>query len=158
MFLQVLNSCWFRWSRWTQARHLNHESVLKWSWRSAQSHLWIWYFSRKYWSCRRSSLEIHFVLYLSANLMLVDQHMVCYDLFLQDCIVCTYHTALHSSSGQLAFGQDMIIPSTYYLVNWHWINTYCKQNVLYNNAHENWTRIPHDHNIGDYVYVLSKDI
>ena len=69
----------------------------------------------------------------------------------------TYHTSLRTSPGQLTFGQDMVIPATY-LANWHQINARRKQNVLYDNARENRTRIPHDYNIGDYVYVMSKDI
>jgi len=41
----------------------------------------------------------------------------------------TFHTALRTSPGQLAFGRDMIIPATY-LANWHDI-TSRRKNILY---------------------------
>ena len=69
----------------------------------------------------------------------------------------TYHTSLCTSPGQLTFGQDMVIPATY-LANWHQINARCKQNILYDNSCENKSRIPHDYIIGDYIYIMSKDI
>jgi len=69
----------------------------------------------------------------------------------------TYHTSLRTSPGQLAFGQDIIVPATY-LANWHHIHERRQKNILYNNARENRSRIEHDYKVGDYVYVLSKDI
>ena len=51
----------------------------------------------------------------------------------------------------------MVILATY-LANWHQINACCKQNILYDNTCENRTRIPYNYNIGDYVFVMSKDI
>ena len=69
----------------------------------------------------------------------------------------TYHTSLRTSPGQLTFGQDMVVPATY-LANWRHINDRRKKSVLYDNARENRTRIAHDYNVGDYVYVISKDI
>ena len=69
----------------------------------------------------------------------------------------TYHTSLRTSPAQLAFGQDMVIPATY-LANWRHIRSRRKKSVLYDNARENKSRIDHDYNIGDYVYIISKDI
>ena len=66
----------------------------------------------------------------------------------------TYHTSLCTSLGQLTFGQDMVIPATY-LANWHQIDGHCKQNILYDNACEKKTRIPHDYKIGDYTMSMS---
>lgn len=57
----------------------------------------------------------------------------------------TYHTSLRTSPGQLALGQDMVVPATY-LANWR------------NNARENRSRIDYDYKRGDYVYVIIKDI
>ena len=45
-----------------------------------------------------------------------------------------------------------------YLANWRHINARRKQSVLYDNDRENRTRIADDYNVGDYVYVISKDI
>ena len=69
----------------------------------------------------------------------------------------TYHTSLRTSPGQLAFGQDMVIPATY-LANWRHIHAHRHKNILYDNARENRTRIDHDYKVGDYVYIITKDI
>ena len=69
----------------------------------------------------------------------------------------TYHTSLRTSPGQLAFGRDMVVPATY-LANWRHIRDRRHKNILYNNARENRKRIDHDNKVGDYVYVLVKDI
>ena len=69
----------------------------------------------------------------------------------------TYHTSLRTSPGQLAFGQDMVVPATY-LANWRHIHERRNKNILYNNARENRNRIEHDYKVGDYVYILTKDI
>jgi len=68
-----------------------------------------------------------------------------------------YYTSLRTSPGQLAFGQDMVVPATY-LANWRHIHERRQKNILYNNARENHSRIEHDYKVGDYVYVLSEDI
>jgi len=69
----------------------------------------------------------------------------------------TYHTSLRTSPGQLAFGRDMVVPATY-LANWRHVRDRRHKNILYNNARENRKRIDHDYKVGDYVYVLVKDI
>jgi len=69
----------------------------------------------------------------------------------------TYHTSLRTSPGQLAFGQDMVVPATY-LANWRHINSHRHKNILYNNARENKSRIDYDYKNDDYVYVIVKDI
>ena len=69
----------------------------------------------------------------------------------------TYHTALKATPGQLTFGRDMVIGSTY-LANWKMINEERKKNVLYNNARENRKRISFDYQPNQMVYLLSKDI
>lgn len=69
----------------------------------------------------------------------------------------TFHTALRTSPGQLTFGQDMVIPATY-LANWRHIHTRRQKAILYDNARENRSRIDHDYAVGDYVYILTKDI
>jgi len=69
----------------------------------------------------------------------------------------TYHTSLRTSPGQLAFGQDMIVPATY-LANWRHIHERRQKNILYNNARENRSRIEHDYKVGDFVFLLTKDI
>jgi len=40
----------------------------------------------------------------------------------------TYHTSLRTSPGQLAFGQDMIVPATY-LANWRHIHERRQKNI-----------------------------
>jgi len=69
----------------------------------------------------------------------------------------TFHTSLRASPGQLAFGRDMIISATY-LANWHQIHTRRHRNILYDNARENRKRIDYDYKVGDFVYVLTKEI
>jgi len=69
----------------------------------------------------------------------------------------TFHTSLRSSPGQLAFGRDMVIPATY-LANWHHITNRRHNNILYNNARENKSRIDYDYKVGDFVFILTKDI
>jgi len=69
----------------------------------------------------------------------------------------TFHTSLRTSPEQLAFGRDMIIPATY-LTNWHNITNHRRKNVLYNNARENKSRIDYDYKVGDFVFILTKDI
>ena len=50
-----------------------------------------------------------------------------------------------------------MVPATY-LANWRHIRDRRHKNILYNNARENRKRIDHDYKVGDYVYVLVKDI
>ena len=51
----------------------------------------------------------------------------------------------------------MVIPATY-LANWHYITNRRRKNVLYNNARENKSRIDYDYKVGDFVFLLTKDI
>jgi len=60
----------------------------------------------------------------------------------------TFHTSLRTFPGQLAFGRDMIVR----------ITTHRQRNILYNNARENKSRIELDYNVGDFVFLLTKDI
>ena len=69
----------------------------------------------------------------------------------------TFHTSLQTSPGQLTFGRDMVIPATY-LANWHNITNRRHNNILYNNARENKSRIDYDYKVGDFVFILTKDI
>ena len=41
---------------------------------------------------------------------------------------------------------------------WHHITARRQRNILYNNARENKSRIEHDYNVGDFVFILTKDI
>ena len=69
----------------------------------------------------------------------------------------TYHTALQASPGQLAFGRDIIVNATY-VANWHTIKQRKQKEALYNNARENKSRLAHDYQTGNFVYVKNKDI
>ena len=69
----------------------------------------------------------------------------------------TFHTALQASPGQLAFGRDMIINATY-LANWQAIKQRKEISTLYNNARENKSRLSHDYQPGQFVYIKNKDI
>ena len=69
----------------------------------------------------------------------------------------TFHSSLQASPGQITFGRDMIITSTY-LANWKFIRAHQKKNTLYNNARENKKRIQHDYQPGQNIYILNKDI
>ena len=64
-----------------------------------------------------------------------------------------YHSTLKSSSGQLTFGRDMVINSTY-LANWHQISETRAQNTLRTNLRENAKRISHDYKVGDMVIIV----
>ena len=68
-----------------------------------------------------------------------------------------YCISCRASPDQLAFGRDMVIPTTY-LANWRHIHSHRKCSVLYANTRKNFTRIPYYYNDGNYVYILSKGI
>ena len=51
----------------------------------------------------------------------------------------------------------MVVPATY-LANWCHIHSCRHKIILYDNAHENRSRIEHDYKVGDFVHVITKDI
>ena len=51
----------------------------------------------------------------------------------------------------------MVVPATY-LAKWYNITTRRQRNILYKNARENQSRIEHDYKVGDFVFLLNKDI
>jgi hypothetical protein len=65
----------------------------------------------------------------------------------------TYHTILQSSAGQLAFGWDMVMPTSY-IANWHLIRLQRQQQTDKNAARENETRIPNRYRVGDLLLLL----
>jgi hypothetical protein len=69
----------------------------------------------------------------------------------------TYHTILKASPGQLAFGRDIIMPTSY-IANWHLIRLQQQQQTDKNTACENESRIPHRYNVGDQVLLLPERI
>ena len=69
----------------------------------------------------------------------------------------TYHTSLRTSPGQLIFDQDMVVPATY-LANWRNIHSQRRKNIMYDNARENSKRVDYDYKVGEYVYIIIKDI
>ena len=69
----------------------------------------------------------------------------------------TFHSSLQATPGQITFGRDMIIHSTY-LANWKFIRYYQRKNTLYNNAKENRKRIQHDYQPGHNFSILNMDI
>jgi hypothetical protein len=66
----------------------------------------------------------------------------------------TYHTTLEATPGQLAFGRDMKMPTSY-IANWHLIRSKRQQQPNKNTIHENDNRIPHHCNIGDKAYLTA---
>ena len=72
-------------------------------------------------------------------------------------ICSTYHTVLCSSLDQLTFGRDMIILATY-LTKWRHIHSNCRKNILYDNARETRSRVDHDYQVNDMVYVTDINI
>jgi hypothetical protein len=66
----------------------------------------------------------------------------------------TYHTTLEATPGQLAFGRDMIMPTSY-IANWHLIRLKRQQQTDKNTICENNSRIPHHYNINDKVLNLT---
>jgi hypothetical protein len=69
----------------------------------------------------------------------------------------THHTAIQASPGQLVFGRDMIINTTY-IANWRQIRQKQRNNALINNARENKSRISHDYQPGQQIYIINRDI
>jgi hypothetical protein len=65
----------------------------------------------------------------------------------------TYHTTLEVTPGQLAFGCDMIMPTSY-IANWHLIQLKRQQQTGKNTIRENNSRILHHYNINDKVLIL----
>jgi hypothetical protein len=66
----------------------------------------------------------------------------------------TYHTTLQASPGQLAFRQDMIMPTSY-IANRRLIRLQRQQQTNKNTACENKNHIPHRYNVGDQVLLLT---
>ena len=64
----------------------------------------------------------------------------------------TYHSSIAASPGQLVFGRDMVINSIY-LANWKNLATRRQTQIHHNNVSENKSRISHDYNINDLVYI-----
>ena len=68
-----------------------------------------------------------------------------------------YHSTLDATPGQVAFGRDMVL-NTSYLANWHHIRERRRKQVLYNNARENCSRIKYDYAPGQQVYVTDTNV
>lgn len=69
----------------------------------------------------------------------------------------TFYTALQNTTGQLVFGRDMVINTTY-LANWRYLKQR-RQGIVHDNTNrENHTRIPHAFKIGTQVYLRDRDI
>jgi hypothetical protein len=69
----------------------------------------------------------------------------------------TNHSSISASPSQLAFGIDMILNAVY-LANWNDLKTRRLAQVHRNNTHESKSRIPHDNNIGDSVYIRKSNV
>jgi len=69
----------------------------------------------------------------------------------------TYHTSLLASPGQIVFGRDMIINSSY-IANWKQLFNRRKEQAIKNNIRENKGRRHHDYKNGDNVYITNTDI
>ena len=69
----------------------------------------------------------------------------------------TFHTALQASPGQLVFGRDVIVNATY-MANWQAIKEWKQKSTLYDNVREKNSRLSHDYQPGQFVYVKNKDI
>ena len=69
----------------------------------------------------------------------------------------THHTSLSTNPGQLPFGWDMIIRSTY-ITNWHHLRKTSLNNTTRNNQCENLRRLPHQYQVEQIVFLSSNDI
>jgi hypothetical protein len=64
----------------------------------------------------------------------------------------TYHTTLQATSGQLAFGRDMVLPTSF-IAQWQTLCNRRQNQPNRDNLRENRKRIPHQYSIGDLVLV-----
>jgi hypothetical protein len=69
----------------------------------------------------------------------------------------TYHTTLEATPGQLAFGRDMIMPTSY-LANWHYIRARRQAATDKNTINENKHRLLHNYSVGDKVLIIQDKI
>ena len=68
-----------------------------------------------------------------------------------------HHTSLSVNPGQLTFGRDMIIRSTY-IANWHHLSQNSLTNTTRNNQREYRRRLPRQYQVGQNVFLSSNDI
>jgi hypothetical protein len=66
----------------------------------------------------------------------------------------TYHTVLKATPGQLTFGRDMILPTSFY-ANWKRLQDQRQRMTEKNTIRENKNRIPHSYKDGDQVLVTN---
>ena len=64
----------------------------------------------------------------------------------------TYHTTLHTTTGQLVFGRDMVLNVTH-LANWYDITKRKQEVINQNNKRENSKRIDYDFSVGEKVLI-----
>ena len=68
-----------------------------------------------------------------------------------------YHSQLRALPGQIAFGRDMVIHSTY-MANWRAIYEHRRNAQIRNNPRENATRRPYNYEINEQVYIVNRDV
>ena len=64
----------------------------------------------------------------------------------------TVHATSCATPSQLVFGRDALL-NVSFEANWQHIKERKQKLITQNNKHENATRIPHQHNVGDVVTV-----
>jgi len=64
------------------------------------------------------------------------------------------HSTTQMTPGQLVFSRDMIL-HTSHVANWEYIRLRKQSKINKNNERENKSRIPHQYNVGDRVYLLT---